>query len=85
MDQATKIRPTIPAMVEPTVAPLVEGPATLGPVATLWVGPVATAVGKVATLAKKCPPLKKKSIIVVEKEVRPFLSTISFLGDPFSV
>lgn len=67
-DQATKVHPTISAVVESIVAPLVKDPVTPGLAVTLGVGPVAVDVGKTTTLAKKnrLQNPKKRSIIIVE-------------------
>lgn len=74
MAQATEVQPTIPAVIQPIVAPLVEVPITPKLVVTPAIGLVTAAIGKTATMAEKNPPLnpKKKTIIVVEEEVRPF-------------
>lgn len=62
MDQATKVQPTFPAVIEPIIVPLVEGPTAPRPVVTFVVGLVTVAVGKEATLAER-------SVIVVEEEI----------------
>ncbi|KAB2626929.1 hypothetical protein D8674_020547 [Pyrus ussuriensis x Pyrus communis] len=70
MAQATKVQPTIPAVIQPIVAPLVEVPITPKLAVTPTIGLVTAAIRKAATMAEKNPPPnpKKKTIIIVEEE-----------------
>ncbi|XP_050147322.1 uncharacterized protein LOC126622590 [Malus sylvestris] len=74
LDHATKVHLTFPAMIELVVTLLVEGPAAPGPANSPVIGPIVTTMRDATTLAEKClpPNPKKKSIIVVEEELRPF-------------
>ncbi|KAB2608823.1 hypothetical protein D8674_011991 [Pyrus ussuriensis x Pyrus communis] len=72
LDHATNVYPTLPGIVKPIVAPLVEGFAAPRVVVSPIVGPSVATMGEAATLAEKnLPPNpKKKSIVVVEEETK---------------